>query len=220
MRKNYRIKTNVMMTMLMTSFALPAIADGGANEYYDEARVLSVTPQVERVNQPRQECRTEYIRDTVSDSGDRSLGGTIVGGVAGGLLGSQVGRGSGKVAAAAVGAGIGAIVGDRLGNQNNSTQRSYDRPIERCVSVDNWQSVERGYLVSYRYNGRDYSTVTNFRPGETLRVRVAVAPVDGNVVSYNPPVIARPVSYSISDRNRWDNDRRYDERHDDRRRYW
>lgn len=208
-------KTKVMMTMLITSFALPAMADNVNSEYFDEARVLSVTPQIERVNQPRQECRTEYVRESMMDSGDRSLGGTIIGGVAGGLLGSQVGRGNGKVAAAAVGAGIGAIVGDRLGNQNNASQRSYDRPVERCVSVDNWRSVERGYLVSYRYNGRDYNTVTQYRPGDTLRVRVAVAPADSDVVSYNSP-IPRQVSYSNSDDERWNNDRR----HDNRRRYW
>ncbi len=208
-------KTNVMLSaLLLTSFALPVLAGGDNDQYYDVARVLSVTPQIERVNEPRQECRTEYVRETYSDSnnGERSVTGSIIGGVAGGLLGSRVGKGNGRVAAAAVGAGVGAIVGDRLGNQNNN-QRSYERPVERCVSVDNWRTVERGYLVSYRYNGRDYNTVTNYRPGDTLRVRVAVAPADNDNVSYNDAAPSN-VRYIDSDDRRWKQGRGHREHHD------
>lgn len=169
-------------TLLFTgAIALPAAAD---DVYYDTARVLSVAPQTERVNSPLQECHTEYMRDSYN-SGSRDVGGAIIGGIAGGLLGSQIGKGNGRIAGAAVGAATGAIVGDRI---DNGGQHSYSsRPVERCTTVDNWQTVNRGYLVTYRYNGRIYTTTMPNDPGDTISVRASVAPeYRNNVVSYLP----------------------------------
>lgn len=182
-------KAKILMPVLLLAASLPAMAD----QYNDSARVLSVTPQTQRVNMPRQECRTEYQQQTYSNS---SPAGAILGGVAGALLGSTVGRGNGRVAAAAVGAGVGAIAGDRIGNNNSTTTRTV--PVESCYTVDNWQTVNTGYLVAYEYNGRTYTTVTNQPPGKYIDVNVAVAP--------NGPV--------ISQNNYDDDDYRYDERHD------
>lgn len=167
---------------MMSAISLPAAAD---DVYYDTARVISVTPQVERVNVPREECHTEYTRESYSNSGSRDIGGAIIGGIAGGLLGSQIGKGSGRVAGAAVGAATGAIVGDRI---DNSGQRSYgSRPVERCVTVDEWQTVTRDYLVTYRYDGREYTTVMPNDPGRNIRVRVAIAPEYDERISYLAP---------------------------------
>lgn len=161
----FRLKITLPVFMSLI-FATQAVAD----DYFDNAPVLSVTPQVERVNSPRQECRTEYIRESYSNN--TSPAGAIIGGIAGGLLGSTIGKGDGKIAGAAVGAGVGAVVGDRLGN--NQGNGMVERPIDRCVTVDNWQNVSRGYLVTYRYNGRDFTTVTDEMPGNTIKVRVGV----------------------------------------------
>ena len=169
--------------MLMGCVSMPAMAD---DVYYDTARVISVTPQTERVNNPRQECHTEYIRESYR-SDDRDVAGAIIGGIAGGLLGSQIGKGNGKVAGAAVGAATGAIVGDRIDNSDrHDGYRS--RPVEHCASVDNWQTVTRNYLVSYRYNGRVYTTTMPSDPGDSIRVRIALAPdyESREVVSYLP----------------------------------
>lgn len=192
-------------TLIATTVALPAIAD---DDYYDNARVLSVTPQTERVNSPRQECRTEYVRESYGDNygyqQDRSPTGAIIGGIAGGLLGGNIGRGTGRVAAAAVGAGVGAVVGDRIGNNNqgNFGSRTVDRPVQRCVSVDNWQTINRGYLVQYNYNGRTYSTVTNTHPGDSIRVRVMVAAENSQAPTYGAtgyydaqPAVISPITY-------------------------
>lgn len=168
-----------LSVMLSATFALNAVAD----DFYDNAPVISSTPQVERVNMPRQECHQEIIRDNYGYNNNSSPAGAIIGGVAGGLLGSTIGKGGGKVAAAAVGAGVGAVVGDRIGNQPSGP---VDRAVDRCVMVDNYQTVNRGYLVTYRYNGRDYTTVTNDMPGNTIRVRVGVNAADNNV--YPAPV--------------------------------
>lgn len=152
-------------------FATPALA---TDQYIDTARVISVSPQTERINVPQQECRTEYQQQSYSQGGN-SITGAVIGGIAGGLLGSTVGKGSGRVAAAAVGAGVGAIAGDRISNsRQNVVTRNV--PVEVCYQVDRWQTVNTGYFVTYEYNGRTYNTVTNEHPGRYVDVSVAVAP--------------------------------------------
>ena len=179
----------LMPTLILAVSSLPAMAD----QYNDTARVISVTPQTERVNMPRQECRTEYQQESYS-TGNSPIG-AIIGGIAGGLLGNTVGRGNGRIAATAVGAGVGAVAGDRIGNNNNSATRTV--PVQSCYQIDNWQTVNTGYLVAYEYNGRTYTTVTNAPPGKYIDVNVAVAP--------NGPVISQ---------NNYDNDDGYDDRRD------
>lgn len=175
--------------VLLAVGTLSQTAVAADNVYYDAAQVISVTPQTERVNIPHQECHTEYVSEV--NSGDRDVGGAIIGGIAGGLLGSQVGKGNGRVAAAVVGAATGAIVGDRIDNSGEQTTTS--KPVERCVMVENWQTISRGYLVSYRLSGHDYTANLSYDPGNTLRVRVAVTPDDTSRVSYQelPPVRER-----------------------------
>jgi uncharacterized protein YcfJ len=159
-----------------------------AHEYIDRARVLSVSPQVQNINQPRQECRTDYIRESVYQQPARSNTGAIIGGVAGGLLGSTIG---GRVAAAAVGAGVGAIVGDRVDNQNTyGREQVVTRPVQQCVVVDQWQTVTTGYMVNYEYQGRHYNTVMDRYPGAFIDVTVMSRPqymqVQPVAVAYRP----------------------------------
>lgn len=189
--------------ILAGAIALPVAAD---EIYYETAPVISVTPQYEQVNSPRRECHTDYERSSSYNSGSRDVGGAIIGGIAGGLLGSQVGKGSGKVAAAAVGAATGALVGDRIDNSSDSV--SYrTRPIERCTTVDNWQTVTRNYVVVYHYNGRDYTSVLPYDPGSNIRLRVSVVP-DGRAsqVGYLEPGF--PGHRGWGRRDDWD-DRRH-----------
>jgi len=159
---------------------LPATAN---DVYYDTARVVHVTPVTERVNSPRQECHAEYIQESYR-SGGRDNAGAIIGGIAGGLIGSQVGKGNGRVAAAAVGAATGAIVGDRIGNSPGPEYGNSTRQVERCTMVDNWQTVNRGYNVIYRFNDRTYTTMMPYEPGNTIRIRITVSPDVDRQVSY------------------------------------
>lgn len=211
--------TMIAPAMLAAVFATPALAD---DQYTDTARVLSVTPQTERVNVPRQECRTEYQQQSYSDDSNHSIAGAVIGGIAGGLLGNTIGRGNGRVAAAAVGAGVGAIAGDRIGSRNNVVS-TRTVPVQSCYQVDNWQTVNSGYLVTYEYNGRVYNTVTSSHPGNYIDVNVAVAP-NSRVVSqisyiepgrYDNPGWNNGRGYGARGRggNRgWGSGDRYDER--------
>lgn len=181
----HQFTKKALMTLLMAS-ATTVFAD---DSFYEEVPVVSAVPQIERINSPRQECKTEILRESAAVSSSSPLG-SIVGGIAGGLLGSTIGQGNVRVAAAAVGAGVGAIVGDRVAS--NTSVGVVERPIERCVMVDQWQELSRGYLVTYRYNGRDFTTVTNTQPGSTIKVRVAVS--DTNQSS-SVNVISQPTYY-------------------------
>lgn len=144
-----------------------------AAEFEDYARVVSVNPQVEQVNQPRQECRTEYV--TTQHQHPRSMGGSIIGGVAGGIIGNQIGGGNGRTAATAAGAIAGAIVGDRMENSDNNPVVE-QRPVRQCYMVDNWQTRTNGYAVTYEYHGHTYTSVMPYDPGARLRVQVSVIP--------------------------------------------
>lgn len=183
--KNVRVRM-LVPALLTAVFAVPALAD----QYTDTARVLSSTPQMERVNAPRQECRTEYQQQSYNNGGNNSMTGAIIGGIAGGLLGNTVGRGNGRVAAAAVGAGVGAIAGNSIGSNQQSYGGTRSVPVQTCYQVDNWQSVTTGYLVNYEYNGRTYTTVTNEQPGRYIDVNVAIEPRSRMVsqVTYMQPI--------------------------------
>jgi uncharacterized protein YcfJ len=174
MKMRYLKITMALSAMISAIFASQAMAD----DYFDTATVISAVPQTERINAPRQECQTEIIRESGAYNNNASPAVAIIGGVAGGLLGNTIGKGGGKVASAAIGAGLGAVVGDRMANQSNAV---VERPVDRCVTVDNWQTVNRGYFVTYRYNGRDYTTVTNEAPGSTIRVRIGINAADNAV---------------------------------------
>ncbi|MFT7228101.1 MAG: hypothetical protein ACI8PW_000683 [Methylophilaceae bacterium] len=145
--------------------------------YEDRGRVISVTPQVKRVNVPVQECHTEYVRESYYENNQRSSGGGIIGAIAGGVIGSRFGDGNGRLIATAVGAGLGAVIGDRHSNRNKQPRQHVGtRPLERCSSIDRWEAVDRGYLVNYEYNGRRYTTKTLDRPGKFITVDVSVQP--------------------------------------------
>ena len=44
-------------------FATASMSATAGHDYDDRARVISATPQVERINTLVQECRTEYVRE-------------------------------------------------------------------------------------------------------------------------------------------------------------
>ena len=163
----------ISTSLLGMALAMPAVH---AADFEDSARIVNVTPQVEQINVPRQECQTVY--ENVQQPQARSNTGGIIGGIAGGLLGSQVGNGNGRIAAAAAGAITGAIVGDRVDNNGNNAQPGYTtRPVRQCRNVDNWQTRTNGYAVTYEYNGRTYTSVMPYDPGSRVRLRVSITPI-------------------------------------------
>ncbi len=153
--------------------------------YSDWARVTRVTPQYERINTPRRECKSEIIssyerQPEYSSGNNRSIGGALIGGVVGGVVGNRFGKGNGRTAATALGAVIGAVTGDRIDNGDHYNSRveyePQEREIKRCRVLDNWENRLTGYQVDYDYNGHAYSRFMTEDPGRKFKVRVSVEP--------------------------------------------
>lgn len=110
-----------MMKKTIAIAVLSAFAGAGvaAPDFTDTAQVISSTPIVERVYEPRQECEPVTPASAPTPFTERSIFGPIVGGVAGALLGSRVGKGNVRNVATAAGAVVGTIVGDRVANPDS-----------------------------------------------------------------------------------------------------
>lgn len=165
-----------MTTLKKLTLAACLALSGGvyAADFSDYAQVVSVTPIYERVNEPKRECWLETVTPQANATqGNNSPAGALIGGIAGGILGHQVGRGGGKDAATALGAITGAIVGDRLQQGQPGTT---SQAVERCRITDNWVQRLSGYSVTYRYGGRDFTSILPSDPGNTLRITVQVRP--------------------------------------------
>lgn len=152
---------------------------------YDYARVVDVQPLMTRVrvSTPQRECWDETRVDERDYRGPRtSAGGAILGAVIGGVIGHQIGSGRGRDAATAAGAVIGAGIGHKQAERRNAgnlpAQREYT--VERCDTrySDAWEERIDGYRVTYVYNGRRQVTELPYRPGDRIRVRVDVSPVE------------------------------------------
>jgi len=164
-----KIQTKIIVSLLCLS-AVPFVA---AADFEDNARVVSVTPQMQQYSQPRQECRTVMVPVAQPQS---SGAGAIIGGIAGGVLGHQIGRGSGRSAATVVGAVGGAVVGNQIEAQNTPPAVG-ERPVQECRTVDVMESRPSGYEVTYTYRGQTFVSVLPYDPGKNVRVRVSVNPM-------------------------------------------
>jgi uncharacterized protein YcfJ len=162
--------------LFFAALSLGALPLAQATDFEDYGRVTRVTPVTEQVNRPRQECRTEYVQ--VQQPAERSAGGGILGGILGAAVGSQVGSGHGKTAATAAGAIAGAMIGDRAANQNAGTGAVQEQAVKQCRMVDSYETRTTGYNVEYDYRGRIYSNFMSYDPGQRIRLRVNVEPMN------------------------------------------
>lgn len=162
----------------LTAFLAVTSGPALAEQYVDQARVVSITPEYDRVSTPRQECYDEYETGRpYNRSGDRSYGGSVIGGITGAIVGNQIGGGHGKEAATALGAITGAIIGDRMQNRNNS-ETWEPRTARHCRNIEQWENRVAGYRVVYEYGGRRYAAMMPNNPGNYVQVRVSVDPYE------------------------------------------
>lgn len=163
--------------LIISALGVAALPLAQAADFEDFGRVVRVQPRVEQIRTPRQECRTEYVQVPVQQ--ERGSGGSVVGGIAGALLGSQIGSGNGKVAAAAAGAIAGAMVGDRVENNGRNVAGGVqEQAVRQCRTVEAIESRTSGYDVTYEYRGQTYTSLMSRDPGNRVRLRVSVEPLD------------------------------------------
>jgi uncharacterized protein YcfJ len=161
-------------------FCTTAVSGHPDQEFMDTARVVRADPLYETVEVPVpvRECWTERVSRGGRDHGSYTV--PIAGGIVGGLLGNRLGRGhrSGRTALTVAGTLLGASIG------NDIRATSYRRPVvervRRCETVNHYEEQQQlvGYRVEYRYEGQTFTTRTTEHPGEFIRVRVNVDPVD------------------------------------------
>ena len=136
-----------------------------------EVPITNVQPNysVSEVRVPVNNCNQQLV--PTHRNGGGFTANNIIGGVIGGILGNQFGKGNGKTAITAIGAVTGAVVAD---NHFNSSNTYYEK---RVVCNTTYRIQQKtfidGYLVSYTFNGLNYTTRTAFKPyGNTLKLRV------------------------------------------------
>lgn len=171
------LTTSLIIAALALSFTVQAKP---AQHHYDYARVINVTPTYNYVTHrvPVQECwETEYRPK------HKSHVSTVVGSIIGGAVGHAIGHNKsnkkvGLVAGAALGAAIGSDIEAKKRHQyhNGYGQHSY-QTCETSFEMER-EKVLSGYKVTYRYQGKRYHTRTKHHPGDRIKVRVSVLPVD------------------------------------------
>ena len=151
-----------MSTKLKTSLAAAASAallgvtvPASAAQY---ANVVSATPVTNSVAVPRQDCVQSERLVQAQPSG----AGALIGAIAGGVIGNQFGHGFGRAAATGVGAVAGSAIGNNVEANANPPQSV---PVQRCRTVNAYESRVVGYDVVYEYNGQRYTTRLPERPG-------------------------------------------------------
>jgi len=167
----------------MKTIFVPAVLalSTGLSTAQEVGRVISSTPVIEQVAQPRQVCGTE----TVPAGSPRSGAGAAMGAIAGGALGNAVGDGSGRAIATLIGIVGGAMLGDRI--EGPGVQQYQN--VQHCSTHTVLENRTLYYNVVYEYGGRQYAVQLPRDPGPTVQLQVT--PVD----AMPPPAPAPSPSY-------------------------
>ena len=140
--------------------------------HFDSARVIHVQRLGYSGRDYRRNC-SRYGRDSALNEG------AVVGAVIGGVIGNQAGSGDGRVAATVAGAAIGGLIGQSIDRDS----RGYDRHVVECRG-DGWSGRDGDYRVTYRYHGRNYTTIMPYHPGKRVRIRVDAVAYNGYRTGY------------------------------------
>lgn len=116
------------------------------------AQVISVKPHYVSVSIPKESCHETQHVVYVEQQSQAPGAGAVIGGVTGGLLGSTVGGGNGRIVTSAAGAVIGAFTGNSMQNSMN-TPEAHTIYGTRCKTYYSQSSKQKGYEVTYIYNG-------------------------------------------------------------------
>ncbi len=171
----------------MKTVLLPAILilASGACAAQEMGRVLSSTPVIQQIAQPRQVCANETMAVQSQGSG----AGAAMGAIAGGALGNGVGNGSGRAAATIIGLIGGAMLGDRIEGRGQPEYQT----VQRCSTQHVLENQTAYYNVVYEYAGKQYSVQMPQDPGAFIPLQVT--PANAMPQSYAPPVNAAPQAF-------------------------
>ena len=164
----------------------------GLSQAQDFGRVLSSTPIVQQVGQPRNVCTTEQVSVQQPKSG----AGALMGGIAGGAVGNAIGGGSGKAAATMIGIMGGAILGDNI----EGRPMAQNQNVQRCRMQTFYENRTVAFNVVYEYAGKQYSVQMPNDPGPTVQLQISpVGAISQGVTpqaatTYQQPIYAQPTA--------------------------
>ena len=161
---------------LVTSMGAQA---GHNGRFQDTAKVISAEPvyRTVEISTPERHCWDEEVEHYQPNN--HSYTGTVVGGIIGGVVANKVsrGHGRGKDVATVAGALLGSAIGHDISHQNRGgyTTTSTERRCE-VTQQTSYEEELVGYDVTYRYQGRIFTTRTHEHPGKRIPVLVDVRP--------------------------------------------
>jgi uncharacterized protein YcfJ len=171
-------KKAITLGSLLLAASLSAQA-GHVDAYQDSAKVTNVEPiyRTVEITRPERQCWDEEVEHY--HAGNKTYTGTVLGGIIGGVVGNKVSRhrGRGNDVATVAGALLGSAIGHDISRQQSGGY--YTTSVERRCEVTHETTYEEqlvGYDVTYRYQGRLFTTRTKEHPGKRIPVTVDVRP--------------------------------------------
>jgi len=134
------------------------------------AEVVAVTPLVERVETPREECHDQVVTRQKPIKDQHRVAGTVIGAIAGGVLGNELGGGGDNTGAKLAGAAVGGYAGNKV-QQTMQQNATYTTTEKVCSTVVDVSERTVGYDVVYRIGEDDGKVRMDHDPGERIPVR-------------------------------------------------
>lgn len=145
------------------------------SEHY--AEVLAVSPVIETVSVPREECHDQLVSVQRPTQDPNQIAGTVAGAVIGGLVGSQIGDGDGKKVATVGGVIAGGYSGKKV--QEGMQERNVDQVNQRvCETTQDSRQEQVGYDVTYRLDGQEKTVRMDDDPGRRIRIENGKAVIE------------------------------------------
>jgi uncharacterized protein YcfJ len=158
---------------IIGAVAVTAIGAVAGYRYYESANyaeVIAVTPAMETVSVPREQCRDVLVEQRQPTKDPKQITGTVAGAVIGGLLGNQVGGGSGRKLATVGGAVAGGYAGNKV-QENMQDSKTTQQLRQECETVYDQHEQQVGFDVTYRLRGEENTLRMDHDPGSRIPVQ-------------------------------------------------
>jgi len=146
--------------------------------YQDSAYVTRVEPIYKhgRISTPSRNCHNQYTNGQ-NRYYKNSYTPAIAGGLIGGVIGNQFGDGSAQIATTLVGTAIGGVIAHKLAYDNQSYYGYRNQSDCRANQRHHKQKQIDSYKVTYKYQGKKFTTIMDHHPGKRIPISVSVRPL-------------------------------------------
>ena len=154
-----------MKQVILSVFAIllvSPLAQAHHNSGYYRARVVDVTPvyRYKTVKTPQEVCYRRYDKGRRYDR-DAVVAGRVLGGALGYAAGNRGKKGLTTIAGVVIGGAVAKELTEERPKDHAYCETHYEREKVRIL---------KGYDVTYRHQGRRYSTFRKEHPGKRIRI--------------------------------------------------